>query len=204
MNTSKKSFFTGATLTVQAGTTVLYDCTGQLFICKESDDAFKMSFNEGEFFPMEVGLGFRLSGTDEFTRLSFYNDTASDITIQFYVGVGEIRDARLNTIVSRITVVGLKDISDFTKGAGSLGNYQTAPSGWSASYPGTVSGKQRKQITFQNVDATAYLWVGDANNLVLAILSPGQAWTMQSSGTFKVSGNGTTCSYLVCQTFYNS
>jgi hypothetical protein len=208
MNANQKSFFTGGTIILPVGATVPYNCTGQMFVCKEASDLFLMSFDDGEFFPMEVGLGFRLNGTDEFRKLSFQNNTQSIITIEFFVGVGEIQDARLNTAIQRLIIVGMMDVPDYTKGLGALGAVQHAPSSFSSGtthvYTGTDSAHQRKQITFYNADATAFLWVGDGNNLVLAVIPPGQAWTMQSSGTFKVSGSGNVCDYLVCQTFYNS
>jgi hypothetical protein len=209
MSASQKSFFTGGTIIVPVGATVPYNCSGAMFLCKEASDLFLMSFNDGEFFPMEVGLGFRLNGTESFTKLSFYNNTQSIVTIEFFVGVGEIRDARLNTAIDRLVIMGIKDLTDYVKGAGTLGNSLTAngiPT-IGNTYAGTdpATSKQRKQITFQNVDATAYLWIVDGSNLMLASLPPGQSWTMASSGTYKAVGaNLTNCSYLVCQTFYTS
>jgi hypothetical protein len=209
MNASPKSFFTSGTIILPVGATVPYNCTGQMFVCKESSDVFQMSFNDGEFFNMEVGLGFRLNGTDEFTKLSFQNSTQNIITIQFYVGTGEIRDARLNTVIDRLVVVGLKDVPDYAAGiTGATPGNPLSASGIAASYAGTdpVTGKQRKQFTIQNVDSANYLYVTDASGRALAVLAPGQAWTMQSSGTFKVVKvpSGANCDYLVCQTFYNS
>lgn len=205
--TSKQSFFSSGALTIPAGQTTSYNCTGQLFICKESSDTFSMSFNDGDFFLMECGLGFRLEGTDGFTKLSFRNDTTSDIGITFYTGVGEIRDARLNTTVSRLGLVQMKELPTSTQGHGAVGAYLTAPN----SDPGTrylgmvtvgLVTKQRKQIIFQNVDATNALWITDADGAVLAVIPAGQMWTVESSGTFYARGSGATCSYVVCETFY--
>lgn len=206
IRTSQKSFFHSGTVVVPAGATVEYYCTGQLFICKEASDVFYVSFNDGAFFKMEVGLGFRLVDPDEFTKLSFRNDTASAVTIEFYAGVGEIRDARLNTVIDRLVIVGLKDVADYSKGLGVVGAYRVAGAG-GTTYAGTdpATGRQRKQIVLTNCDA-GNIWITDANDLVVGIVGAGQIWTLQSAATFKVyrDPNGGNLNYLVGQTFWNA
>jgi hypothetical protein len=201
---SLKSFLTSTTLTIPAGTTVERNCTGQLFICKEGNGSFEISFNGGEFFLMEVGLGFRLNGQEEYTKLAFRNTSSSDIAVTFYTGVGEIRDARLNTMIERLMIVGLKDLSDYNRGSGAktaTADYTTGNT-WIGVDIATT--RQRKQIVIQNTDTTGYLCIGDWNRTDMAIISPGQSWTMQSSATYKVRAHiETTCSYYVCETFYN-
>ena len=203
------SFFTSGTVIIPANGTVHYNCTGKLFICKEASDVFKMSFNDGEEFQFEVGLGFRLDGNDLFTKLTFKNETDSVITILFYVGVGEIRDARLNTTVNRLVIVGLKDVPDYAKGYGAMGTAPlSARQGHGTTYLGTdpATGKVRKQIVFTNVSGAGTLWITDASDKPMAVVPPSQAWTMRSSATFKVWGDPATgaVDYLCGETFWNA
>lgn len=213
MSATNQSFFTGGTIIVPVGQVVDYNCTGNMFLCKEASDVFSMAFDNGEFFPMEVGLSWTLNGSETFEKLSFRNDTSSIITIQFYVGVGSVHDARLNTVINRLMIVGMKDVPTYTKGAGALGVLQTAGPNLNPIFGpcpiftgiDAATGAQRKQITIQNADNSNWLWIADANNLMLAYLAPGQSWTMQSSGTFKLAGsNGLNCLFVVCETFYSS
>lgn len=207
MRTSQKSFFNSGTIVIPAGETREYHCTGQLFICKEASDVFYVSFNDGAFFAMEVGLGFRLADPDEFTKLSFRNDTANALTVEFYAGVGEIRDARLNTVINRLVIVGLKDVSDTAQGYGTVaippvcGGAGVTVSG---THPST--GKQRKQIVVQNLESIGNLYVCDAADALMAVIPPGQAWTLQSSATLKLKIDNTAgdIRYALGQTFYTS
>lgn len=202
------SFFTSGTVIIPANQTVHYNCTGQLFICKEASDVFKMSFNDGEQFQFEVGLGFRLDGADEFTKLSFKNETASAITINFYTGRGEIRDARLNTTVNRLMSLAIRDLPDYSKGYGEVGTPLQTRGHAGVTYPGTdsetITNKGRKQIVITNVSVEGNLWITDASDRPVAVIPPGQAWTMNSNATFKVWGDPVKgqVDYIVGETFW--
>jgi hypothetical protein len=210
MNRTQKSFLSSGTVIVPAGAVVPYYCTGQMFICKESSGAFWMSFDDGEFFKHEVGLGFRLKGEDQFSKLQFRNDSASAITIEFYAGVGEVMDNRLNTVIDRLMIVGLKDVPDYSKGTNAVGSGlpTLADGATSAAISGTdpVTGKQRKQIVIFNGHASANLFVLDSSNNFVGVIGAGQSWTLHSAATLKLynwPGSGT-ISYALGQTFYNS
>lgn len=204
MNASQKSFFSGGTVIVPPGQIVPYNCTGAMFVCKEADGTFYMSFDDGEFFPMEVGLGFRLQGADSFRKLSFRNDSASIISIQFYAGVGEMKDARLNTVIDRLVVVGLKDLTDYVVGTGTVPVPPTVSINFPVYLLGTNAGKQRKQIAVTNLSDTSWLFILDAALALLSAIPPTQTWTVQSSATFYLAANAANVPYALYQSFYTS
>src|ERR1043166_10059764 len=84
------SFITFKSVELAAGQVIAMNITGQLFICTGSSDRFKMAIDDGEEFPMELGLRFRLLRDDIFSQLTFRNDTEDTVTFSFYVGAAEI------------------------------------------------------------------------------------------------------------------
>ena len=205
MNPSKKSFFSSGTVVVPAGKTVPYHCTGQMFICKEASNVFWISFDDGEFFKHEVGLGFRMKGDDFFSRLQFRNDTADSITIEFYAGAGEIMDNRLNTTINRLMIVSLKDSTDYTSGYDNalleIGTIALPSLTLSGTDPAT--GKQRRQVVITNMSSSEWLLIEDDSGNYFAAVGPLQSWTMQTSGILVLKKYGSVAvETIVGQTYY--
>lgn len=113
-----KSFISPyANVVIPAGESNVLDVVGRVFYCKESTDTFKMSYNDGSKFPMEVGLGFELEPGEQFTKLEFENPTDNDITVTFYAGNFKIYDSRsLNQVNSRAGASGVN--SSFNQAVG--------------------------------------------------------------------------------------
>ncbi len=189
-------------LTLKAnGGEIRRDFSGSVFICKESTDQFQVSIDSGRAIPMEAGLGFRTSaGT--FSSLLFTNLTASDVTIEYYVGDSQVIDARLNTIVARLQIVqSISTNADtYPKGQDPI----ALASGATNAYNGLDGTKKRKQIIVTNLDAAALIKVKDGNGKIMGTVFPLQAVTFESGGTVKVyNPNGGAVNIEVGEIFYS-
>lgn len=176
-----KSFISSKSITIGAGQLERVNITGQVFICKESSAAFQMSMNNGERFDMEVGLGFRLNGDDFFTLLTFYNDTAQDITVQFYAAAAEIRDTRLNNLIERQVAVGYKALdSRLVAGDSTLDADETI------TIPGTNAGTKRKHLILTNRDTDGELQILTEDDDLWGVVLPRTTLPIETNATLKL------------------
>jgi hypothetical protein len=179
--------------------------SGRMFVCKESNGTFQMSFNMGQFFPMEVGLGFRLEGSD-FKTLTFRNDTAADITVTFYTGVAEVKDARLNTLVQRTISTSQKNYPTFTRGG--KGNGTISMAGNTTLDVTELATYTRKQIVVTNMDAVNDLEIhalqdDHATYCQSAFVPPRTAFTIETGGTVRIkNANGGVINIRILEVYY--
>jgi len=184
-------------ITIPTGKTVQQNITGQLFFCTECNARFEMAINDGERIPMELGLGFRFD--DPFNKLTFYNDTAADITVEYYVGANDILDSRLNTLLERQILVGQR-IPPTRIVAGDV----TIAASATLTYIGTNAGDQRKQIVITNRDDTYDLTVQDSGASAIATVFARTAWTIETNATIKLyNANASALAINVCEIYYD-
>ncbi len=91
--------------------------TGSMFQVKESSDDFEASFDGQSFFPLQVGLGVRLVGNDQFTSLWLRNPSASSLYLEIYHGSAQVIDSRLNTVATRLSTVTVATVTTQMRGA---------------------------------------------------------------------------------------
>jgi hypothetical protein len=188
---ANQSWLTYKSLSLPAGQTVPVNVTGQVFICKDATAVFDIAFGDrSDFFPMEAGLSFRLVDGDFFDRLTFRNDSAADITVNYYTGRAEISDNRLGKL-----------------------NAQTYLSGYSATsinasttltFTGINGTDLRKQIVVSNLAASGDLQILDSADQVAGTVPAGQAWTAECGGTIKVrNANAGALNFNVGEIWYD-
>jgi hypothetical protein len=194
------SFLSLKSLTIPANGTVLMSITGQIFSVKEASATFYVAFDEGEFFPMEAGLQFRLTNGDFFKLLRFQNTSGTDITAQIYIGRAEVLDSRLNTPLSPTYTFLYKDPVTRATGSGVLSLAGTT----SAAYAGTNSGDQRKQFVVANLDPSLVLHVRTSGGVVMGFVPGYTSWTVDTSADLQVyNPNAGSVNYCVGQVWYD-
>jgi hypothetical protein len=91
------------------GQTVSRDITGKHFMVIEQSggqgETFWAGFDDRPLFKASLGLVFRLSGQDFFSKLRFRNDTLEEMVIEIYAGTVETEDMRLNIVRGRAAPV---------------------------------------------------------------------------------------------------
>jgi hypothetical protein len=95
------TFFSHKKVVLAPAEHTIVNVTGSTFACTESNGGFEMSFDDGEWFPFDVGLKVRFPRPDFFTKLGFRNPGNAEVTFEFVTTSGEIIDARLNVVRDR-------------------------------------------------------------------------------------------------------
>lgn len=199
---NKDSFLSYKSITVPANGKRNVDISGAFFVCKEAAEAFQMQIDDGEQFPMEVGLGFRLKDGDTFKRLSLINEESSALTIEFYAGAGEVEDNRLNSRLDRVAV--------------SVRNALTVTTGQSTSLAtgnnlaltgvrtiGSYTNVRRKILIITNLHATLDLILRDWQDNQIATIFPRQPWAGEIMDDCSIlNSSGSTINFQVCEIFY--
>lgn len=110
-------------VTVPAGQSVLMDVSGAYMLVYEANlDRFKVKFDTGQFGIGFAGMEVSLPPGQAFTRVEFQNPNGTDLTLDFGVSNGEVRDRRLKlsgTGLSLSKATGLADAVDVTLSAAS-------------------------------------------------------------------------------------
>lgn len=158
-------------ITVPAGLAVLVTAPGNVLTMNTVGGAMHVTLdgkNSTPVFPGAVVNG-------PFHYLNFFNDSATDLPITFYVG---------NAAVP-IPVNTSKSAGTYPKGTDLSGGAQLN-SGATAVFSGMDGANIRKQITVQNLDTNGRsVWVLDASLRPLVVLTPASPpWTVESSGAF--------------------
>jgi len=188
--------------------------TGQVFICTMASLVFEMQFNDGSWFDWDQGLQFNIA-PDVFTKMAFRaKNFDEDTQIEFYTGVAQLADARLNIIrdpnhyqilqsqpKTLVKPSGLIQISANTGlkffGTGGPGIHQAG-----------VAYAYRKAIVVTNRDPLNELTVTDLDtsfnlNQPLATVFPRQAWMLETSADLGVlNDNSVNIPGNVCEVFY--
>lgn len=165
--------------------------SGVRLLCKESDDTFLLSIDDSPFIPFEVGLSFDLTedpqyqSGDIFKKLTLQNDTATDIDVVIYTMGPGLKDARLNTLVSRTISVGAAEPATFAVGGG-----RSLPAAATDTFTGlNGGGRRRKHIVLANADTDNTLDLYDGNDVHCGYLFPIETLPLALSGTIKVKNN---------------
>ncbi len=182
---------------------------GRYLRIKESTGVVKVQTDQGEFFDLEVGLAFGDETHPNFNSIFFKNpSTAVGISVSFYVSNVPITDSRLNTMISRTTIVGAQAALTYFIGHGSPST-NLASGASSAAMVGLDNSQgawvNRKQLILRNLSSSAgALWIIDWTGLsVVDVLSPGDPpWTVESSGTFYLKAVGGAVDYIHGETYY--
>ena len=101
-NTVGNSFFSFKRTVLAPGENKTFNVTGNYFLCTDAQGRFGIAFNDREFVPCQLGLGFEFEAGDYFTKLRLQNpssDTA--IWIEFFTASGRVIDNRLNAVKER-------------------------------------------------------------------------------------------------------
>jgi hypothetical protein len=196
----KTSFLAWQSITIPANSKTSKNQTGSRFIVKEATGKFYVGLDSEKPVPIEPGLGIHLQSGDQFTAITFVNDSATDIVVEYYVGSAEVKDSRLNTLVERLGVVTVRNPDTYPKS-----QYNAAlAAGATATISGLNGANKRKQIIITNRDAAAELDLQDASANYLEPLFAGQKWTVDSSATFKIKNStGAPVSLAVTGIFYS-
>ena len=178
----------------------IFPAVGRFFRCKESTGAFKMSFDNQQFFDCEVGIGFD-AGQEGFNSLIFRNTGASDITITFYAGNVNVIDARLNTLISRQVSTYQKNYLTFS--VGGLGTGVVTVTNAVELAITLQTGYARKQVVITNLSATADLEVRDSNSNPMGTVMPRSAWTVETGDIIKLfQTSGSDLTVRICEIYY--
>lgn len=191
----KTSFLASVTKTIPANRSIIVNAQGSFFLCKESDDKFQMQMDNNARFDMEAGLSFRLEDGDNFKRLTFFNDTATDNEITFYFGVAEVKDSRFNNIIARQVVL--------TGAAASSRAVATnVPAGQTVVIPGINAGKRRKQISVYNEDSDTTVNIRTSEGDLFGKCYAFSSWTHETDAVLRVENpSATDCT--VGELYYN-
>lgn len=187
----KSSWLSYKNLTIAGNGDRVVNVTGSLFQCKDSTAQFEISYDGGEYFPMEGGLGFRLEPGDQFKELRFRNTSSDAITVSFYAGRLEVIDSRL----------GKSNSATYLTGHTST----TINAGASIEFTGTnANGDPRKQIVVTNLAPSGDLRILDSDNNVAATVPAGQAWTVETGGSVQVKNpNAGAMNFNVAEIWYD-
>ena len=178
-------------ITVPAGLAVLITAPGKVLTMNTVDGAMHVTLdgrNSTPVFPGAVVTG-------PFHYLNFFNDSATDLPITFYVG---------NAAVP-IPVNTSKAAGTYPKGTDLSGGDVLNPGGTKI-FSGLDGVKLRKQITVQNLDTNkGDVWVLDGTDRPVIVLTSGSPpWTVESSGAFTLKnfGSNALTRVVVGETFY--
>jgi len=192
------------TKTIPANGSIELNVSGVRFLCKESDGTFKLRVDDSPAIPWEAGLYLDLTEDPEYRpgdvykKLTFINDTGTDIDVTFYtIGPG-IRDSRFNNLIDRntaITTVAVPTRLVVTED--SLGAGKTLIVGGSVSIAGTNGGKIRKQIVVTNTSFDDDLYLLDDTGKWLGTVFIRQAFTLETNATVQVLNPATSSASVV-------
>jgi len=196
----KKSFCSHKALIIPASNGVVrVNVEGSFFLCKESDDTFQMSLDNGEKFDFEAGLSFELKEGDFFKVITFFNSTASDISVEFYAANGNVKDSRFNNLVERNTAISITAIpTRVVVTEDSLGNGLTLSLAEQATIPGTLGTKKRKQIVITNESTDDNLVILNSAGGRAGVVFAETAWTLETNDTLIILNPGTNTGDVVC------
>ena len=164
---------------------------GVFFYCKSSSAPFLVQFDIATKIPFDQGFK-RLVADSPFETVRFFNPTANPITIEFYVGNGD---------VDFVGVSAYKEVSSRANGAGLL----TLEAGEFELFPGVDVNSQRKQIVITNLDAAAPLIICDDQGNPFGAVFASSAWTIPTDAAFQVRNNTENpINYIVGEIYYNN
>lgn len=162
-----------------------------VFSCAVASAEFQISFDGGEYFPMQQGWTVD-NRPNLFSQITFYNPTGTAITVTFYAGASAMFYSPPTTMAV------IKNAPTYVKaGAYSIGAGETFD------FNGLDGVKVRKQIIFTNLDDSVDLDVLDAAGSGCATVFPRSAWTVEASGKVSLkNNNGDDVTIRVAEIFY--
>jgi hypothetical protein len=196
------------TLTLPAGSAlspgiVTEQVSGRFYATVSTTGLFYVQANQGAQIEQNQGRRFGTPESKEFSKLSFFNYTASAVTLTYYAGATEyVPDPSVIATINTVNVnVSSQAASTYTKGSG----IQTLTAGNSNTYTGLDGVKVRKQIVIHNrATSTGVLDIKDGSGTLMYSLAIGASpFTLETNGTIQVTANGGTCDYTIAATFFS-
>lgn len=182
MSRIKNSVINHTDFELDAGEKDSINITGKRLYVKESSGVFEISLNSGGIWvPVECGIGLTLEDDEQFTEVHIRNLGDEAVSGQLYYGTVGINDARLNTIVTRLSNVVAYQPSNFP-----VCRQDIIPTGQVLPLAGSYFGKKRVQLTM-TADGGDLALVHDMSGIVKGLTLPdGVPLTYFSDGTFYV------------------
>jgi len=169
-----------------------------VFFAVSADGVFRVQPDSQASLQLYQGQGFGTPGQNQYSRLTFFNDSGAVVNVSFYTGDQPFQNTAAVSTVGSITV-SQKEPASYLKASGTL----TLGAGANTSYPGTDSGKQRKQVVVTNLHASLILKVRTSTPTVFATVFPGSAWTVETNATINVyNPGGSAVDYEVGEIYY--
>lgn len=197
------------TETIAAGAYRTVDAYSEQLTILSNTAGADISVGIGELrpIPLKAGLQYKLPQGETFNRLTLYNQSASETTVEFILSIGDIRDNRMSVSgqidVSDVDVLAqLQDMLTQLQGDEAVEGYGRITVGLSAVQIGVVNrNDDRKGIDIQaDPDNTDYIYLGyDAtvsSSKWFAKLSPGQAFSRDNTRSVIYAISGTASQYV--------
>jgi hypothetical protein len=186
------------------GNVVQWDVTGTIFFVKDALYPFKVSFDDGPWISIEVGLSVHWTAPDVFKKISVRTDDPqfadpSPLSISVYIGNVVVQDSRLNTRFDRTNPVFVKEAP-----SQSVGAVVSLPAASNYTIPARLLGNQRKQLII-NINGPNGLQLQNPIGTPLFNLPPnGTPFTLFSSDGYLIRNTtGSAITFSVLEIFYS-
>lgn len=179
--------------------------SGKFYACISSTDVFTVRTDNGSEIDSETGHYIGDDNSPEFGKLTFYNRTASPITVVYYAGMVfyKPKTSTVTTVVSigSVTITGgsvnvpsMKEAPSTTLGSGIL----SLASGASTA---ALNNANRKMGIIRNRSTSAgNLQIKDGSGAIMDELKPGDPpWAVPTNGTFILTAVGGAVDYTFGQ-----
>ena len=186
---------TSGKFTLQAGKSpVKVDVSGNFIFITYATAPFRMRFDTEANFPLDTrGKVFHRNpdGSPKlFSSVTFFNDSADDISISYYVGGSEVDFS---------DGAPMREASSYSLGGG----VETLEPDATRDIPGTNGGDQRKQLVITNLDAASPIVVLDGEGNVFGAVFAQRPWTVPTDADFTLKNNTLAAiNFIVGQLFY--
>ncbi len=164
---------------------------GVFFYCKSASSPFIVQFDIHTKIPFDQGFK-RMVPDVPFDTIRFFNPTGNPITIEFYVGNGD---------VDFVGVSAYKEVSSRAKGSG----IETLEADETFDIVGVDVASQRKQIVITNLDPASPLMVLDADGNIFGAVFAQAPWTVPTDAFFKLKNTTVNpINFVVGEIYYNA
>ena len=191
-----KSNTTFRRLVVKPGIPIHVDIVASNFYVDSVSDVLSVAFDEQSKFEVDSGKAFALPENDTFHKITFYNDTQSDVNVSFYAGT--------LSVSTRFPVVSVKPAPTYIVGySGTIaasGSFVIPNTNLRSGQP--YADKQTKLIISNNTQSSYLYLADDASNQDCGIINPIGAWQIETTQRIRLKSVGTAVSYYV-MAFYS-
>lgn len=180
---------------IKANDRAQIDSLGNFFYVKEATDPILYQMDNDRELPFDVGTGINSRGFGMFERLTLINPWSHDVTIEVYIGLGEIIDNRFTLVPSHTFTLPVSDAPSVAIGQVAIPGVFVGgvlAAGEHVDFPGVfpLPLTTRKALYVSNKHPNDYITLYDEAGTPILAIEPKSSSQYPLTGFVRVSNDG--------------